>query len=86
MIHLFVFLRYEKDWSALQSCLERCESITSPDSQFLPVDKLKLDGELLELKVINELKRETTLIMYFTCIMEIMTDRLGFIHWNLNKL
>ncbi|RXN33841.1 nesprin-1 isoform X3 [Labeo rohita] len=42
--------KYEKDWSALQSCLERCKSISGSDSQFLPVDKLKLDGELLELK------------------------------------
>ncbi len=62
----FVCFRYEKDWSALQSCLERCESISSPDSQFLPVDKLKLDGELLELKVINYIKHETTFTLYFT--------------------
>ncbi|XP_056332375.1 LOW QUALITY PROTEIN: nesprin-1 [Danio aesculapii] len=42
--------KYEKDWSALKSCLERCEAVCGSDSQSLPVDRLKLDGELLELK------------------------------------
>ncbi|KAG1946578.1 nesprin-1 [Pimephales promelas] len=42
--------KYEKDWSALQSCLERCDSASSSDTQFLTVDKQKLNGELLELK------------------------------------
>lgn len=46
-------LRYEKDCSALQSCLERCEGVSVSETHFLPVDKLKLDGELLELKVIE---------------------------------
>lgn len=52
MLYYFLF-RYEKDWSALQSFLERCEGVSGSETHFLPVDKLKLDGELLELKVIH---------------------------------
>ena len=44
-------IRYEKDWLSLQSSLERCESMSASANQHLIVDKTKLDGELMELKV-----------------------------------
>lgn len=48
----FIFLlRFEKDCCSLQSCLENCESVSASATQYLTVDKSKLDGELMELKV-----------------------------------
>lgn len=48
----FIFLlRLEKDCCSLQSCLESCESLSASVTQYLTVDKTKLDGELMELKV-----------------------------------
>lgn len=44
-------LRLEKDCCSLQSCLESCESGSASVTQYLTVDKTKLDGELMELKV-----------------------------------
>lgn len=52
--HCFVFiflLRLEKDYCSLQSCIESCESVSSSVTQYLTVDKTKLDGELMELNV-----------------------------------
>lgn len=43
--------RYEKQHSNFVSCLERSESASKPESQYLAADKAKLQTELQDLQV-----------------------------------
>ncbi|TSO25166.1 Nesprin-1 [Bagarius yarrelli] len=47
---LSLWQKLEKDICSLQSCIESCESVSASVTQYLTVDKTKLNGELIELK------------------------------------